>query len=368
MSQDMFSQYDLAGQLLQNRVVMAPMTRSRAIHQVADDATALYYQQRAGAGLIVTEGSQVSAQGVGYLFTPGLHSEEQVAGWKKVTEAVHAEGGKIFSQLWHVGRISHTSLHNGAAPVGASTKIAENTTAFAYDEQGNPGPVAASQPRALLTEEVADVVKQFADAAANAIAAGFDGVEIHGANGYLLEQFINAGVNDRQDQYSGQTVEGRLRLVLEVVDAVVARIGANRVGIRLSPFNRIFAMPAFADEEHTWLTLAQALSTRKLAYVHLSNRDALINDAAGQAFLQKFRASYSGTLILAGQYTQAEGERDLQQGLADLIAFGRPFISNPDLVERMQQSWPLTTPDPSTFYGGGEAGYTDYPCYNDPTA
>ena len=364
MSKDLFSNYNLSGLLLSNRVVMAPMTRSRAMDAVADEATATYYQQRAGAGLIITEGSQVSSQGVGYLFTPGMHSEEQIAGWKKVVSAVHGAGGKIFSQLWHVGRISHTSLHQGgASPVGPSTKVAENTTSFAYDEQGNPGPVQASQPRALLTEEVREVVQQFANAAANAIDAGFDGVEIHGANGYLIEQFINAGVNDRDDQYGGGTIEGRLRLVLEIVDAVVARIGRERVGIRLSPFNRIFDMPAFDGEEQTWITLAQELSTRQLAYVHISNRDALIGSSEGGAFLKRFRASYSGTLMLAGQYTKEQGQRDIREGLTDLVAFGRPFISNPDLVDRLQNDWPLTPPDQATFYGGDHEGYTDYPAH-----
>lgn len=364
MSENLFDSYNLSGLQLTNRVVMAPMTRSRAVDTVANEATALYYQQRAGAGLIISEGSQVSPQGVGYLFTPGIHSDEQVAGWKKVTGAVHEAGGRMFAQLWHVGRISHTSLHeNNAPPVGASTKVAQSTTSFAYDEHGNPGPVQASEPRALRTEEVAEVVQQFADAAKNALSAGFDGVEIHGANGYLLEQFINAGVNDRSDQYGGSTIEGRLRLVLEVVDAVIAQVGAHRVGIRLSPFNRIFDMPAFDGEQQTWLALAHELSGRQLAYVHISNRDALIKTGEGQAFLKRLRETYTGTLILAGLYTKEEGERDIREGWADLVAFGRPFIANPDLVERMKNAWPLTVPDQNTFYGGDDVGYTDYPEY-----
>jgi len=360
----LFTAYDLSGASLKNRIVMAPMTRSRNVDTIPDDSTALYYGQRAGAGLIVTEGSQVSPQGVGYLFTPGMHSAEQVAGWKKVTQAVHDAGGRIFSQLWHVGRVSHVSLHKGgAAPVGASAKTARNTTSFAYNEQGQPASVQASQPRALKTEEIAGVVGDFAQAAAQAIEAGFDGVEIHGANGYLIEQFINAGVNDRDDRYTGATIEGRIALALEVVDAVVARVGAQRTGIRLSPFNRIFDMHAFEGEEETWLALAQALSTRGLAYVHISNRDGITAMEGGKAFLQRFRKAYGGTLILAGQYTGDEGENDLREGLADLIAFGRPFISNPDLVERLKNGWPLAAPNPNTFYGGGEEGYTDYPEY-----
>ena len=356
-----FTEYDLAGLRLRNRVVMAPMTRSRAADTTPDEDTALYYRQRAGAGLIVSEGSQISSQAVGYLFTPGIHTDAQIAGWQKVTQAVHDEGGKIFAQLWHVGRVSHVSLHeNGASPVGASAKAAENTTSFAYDDNGNPGPVQTSRPRALTTEEVSAVVGDFAQAARNAIAAGFDGVEIHGANGYLIEQFINGGINDREDLYNGRSIDGRLRFALEVVDAVAAAIGRERVGIRIAPFNRIFDMPAFEGEEETWLTLGGALSKRGLSYVHLSNREALLSNEARRSFLERFRKSYDGTRILAGGYTKETAERDLHEGLTDLVAFGKPFISNPDLVERMMNDWPLTDFDRATFYGGDQAGYTDY--------
>ncbi|HZJ98283.1 MAG TPA: alkene reductase [Oligella sp.] len=360
----LFSEFNLSGLNLKNRVVMAPMTRSRAADTVADELTALYYKQRAGAGLIVSEGSQISTQGVGYLFTPGVHSAEQVQGWKKTTDAVHQAGGKIFAQLWHVGRISHTSLHEGgAAPVSSSNKLAKNTTSFAYDDNGNPDAVQTSEPRALETHEVKEIVQDFAKAAENAIEAGFDGVEIHGANSYLVEQFINAGVNDRTDEYTGSTVEGRIRFALEVVDAVVAKIGKERTGIRLAPFNRIFDMHAFDGEDETWEALARELSKRDLAYVHISNRDQLVANEEGKARLQRFRDNYKGTLILAGLYTQEEAERDVESGLADLVAFGRPFISNPDLVERMQNGWPLVEPDLATFYGGTEVGYTDYENY-----
>lgn len=363
---DLFSGYDLAGLHLNNRIVMAPMTRSRAANTVANEQTALYYQQRASAGLIISEGSPISRQGVGYLFTPGIHSPEQIEGWKKVTRAVHEKEGKIFCQLWHVGRVSHISLHeNGAFPVSASNKTAENTTSFAYDENGNPARIQASQPRALSAEEVENVVQDFANAAANALEAGFDGVEIHGANGYLIEQFINAGINTRDDRYGGGTIESRLAFVLEVVDAVVAKIGSQRVGIRLSPFNRVFDMPEFEGEAQTWLELARLLSGKNLAYIHISNRKAIIKNTNGQEFLEKFRKAYAGTLILAGEYTKEEGQRDLKEGLSDLVAFGRPFISNPDLVERLKNDWPLTAFDPAVFYGGGQEGYTDYPAYEE---
>ncbi|QAA93206.1 alkene reductase [Pollutimonas thiosulfatoxidans] len=360
----LFTDYDLSGLQLTNRIVMAPMTRSRTADTVPDEETARYYAQRAGAGLIVTEGAQVSRQGVGYLFTPGIYMKEQAAGWKKVTRAVHEQGGKIFSQLWHVGRISHASLHeNGVSPVGPTSKMAENTTSFAYDENGNPGSVQVSRPRPLLTSEIKSTVQDFANAAEKAMEAGFDGVEVHGANGYLIEQFINAGINDRDDQYGGGTIGGRLRFALEVVEAVVAQVGAGRVGLRISPFNRTFDMPAFEGEGETWIALAHELSKRSLAYVHISNRDALTANQEGSVFLRRFRVAYAGTLILAGLYTKEAAQRDVREGLTDLVAFGRPFISNPDLVERLKNDWPVTIPDPSTFYGGDHVGYTDYPVY-----
>lgn len=361
--------YSLSGLQLSNRIVMAPMTRSRAPDTVPNDAMALYYAQRAGAGLIITEGSQVSHQGVGYLFTPGIHTEEHAAGWRKVTHSVHEQGGKVFGQLWHVGRVSHTSLHEkGASPVGPTSEMAKNTTSFAYDDDGNPGPVQVSPPRPLSTNEVKSIVQDFANAAQRAIDAGFDGVEVHGANGYLIEQFINAGINDRDDQYGGGTIGGRLRFALEVVDAVVAQVGPERVGIRISPFSRICDMPAFDSEEKTWITLAHKLSKRGLAYVHISNRDTLIANEEGRLFLKRFREAYAGTLILAGLYTKEAAQRDFHEGLADLVAFGRPFISNPDLVERLKNDWPMTPPDPTTFYGGDHMGYTDYPTYETSTA
>ncbi|MGY0560459.1 MULTISPECIES: alkene reductase [unclassified Luteimonas] len=358
----LFDPFNLSGLELRNRVVMAPMTRSRAADTVPDAATATYYQQRATAGLIITEGSQISDEGRGYLFTPGMHTPAQGEGWKAVTDAVHARDGVIFTQIWHVGRVSHVSVQTGGrAPVSSVAKVAEGTTAFAYDEQGQPGPVQASMPRALETAEIPRITQDFVAAAHNAVAAGFDGVEVHGANGYLLEQFINAGLNTRDDHYGGATIEDRLRFTLETVDAVTAAIGPGRVGIRLSPFNRIFDMPAFDGEADTWLELARQLASRKLAYVHVSNRDVLVATDEGRRFLEAFRQAYDGTLIIAGGYTRETAEADVSAGLTDLAAFGRPFISNPDLVARLQNGWRLAEPDRNTFYGGTTAGYTDYP-------
>ena len=356
--------YDLHGLPLRNRIVMAPMTRSRAVTTVPDALTATYYGQRVGAGLIVSEGAQVSEQARGYLFTPGLHTAAQVDGWKAVTATVHARGGAIFAQLWHVGRIAHRSVQPGnREPVSSVAEAAAGVLAFGYREDGTPGQMPASTPRALATDELPGIAADFAAAARNAIEAGFDGIEIHGANGYLFEQFINGGLNTRDDRYGGNAIENRLRMVLETVDAIAAAIGSRRVGIRLSPFNRGFDMPAFDGEADTWLALARELTARDLAYVHLSNREAILGEA-GEAFLRAFREAYAGgTLILAGNYTRDSAQADLAAGLTDLVDFGRPFIANPDLVERLRNDWPLAGSDTATFYGGGEVGYTDYPVY-----
>ena len=355
--------YDLHGLPLRNRIVMAPMTRSRATTTVPDALTATYYGQRASAGLIISEGAQVSEQGRGYLFTPGLHSAAQVQGWKAVTAAVHERGGAIFAQLWHVGRVAHCSVQPyERAPVGPVAKAARGVNAFGYREDGTPGQMPVTTPRALETEEIPKITADFVAAARNAIKAGFDGVEIHGANGYLFEQFINGGLNVREDRYGGADVGNRLRLLLETVDAVADAIGARRTGVRVSPFNRVFDMPAFDGEAETWMTLAGELRARGLAYVHLSNRGGVL-DNGGREYLKDFRAACGGTFIIAGNYDRAGAEADLRDGFGDLVAFGRPYISNPDLVERLRNDWPLADSDPATFYGGGEAGYTDYPTW-----
>lgn len=360
---NLFDPCDLHGLALRNRIVMAPMTRSRAPATVADAMTATYYGQRASAGLIVGEGTQVSEQARGYLFTPGIHTAAQVQGWKAVTAAVHARGGRIFAQLWHVGRVAHCSVQPfERAPVGPVDTPAAGVSAYGFREDGTPGQMPVSVPRALETGELAKITADFVTAARNALDAGFDGVEIHGANGYLFEQFINGGLNTRGDRYGGASIGNRLRLLLETVDAVSAAIGAERTGLRLSPFNRVFDMPAFEGEADTWQAVARELSARTLAYVHVSNRDAVIANA-GLEFLRGFRATCGAPFILAGNYTRALAEADLEAGLADLVAFGRPFISNPDLVERLRNGWPMAEADPATFYGGGAAGYIDYPAY-----
>jgi N-ethylmaleimide reductase len=368
---DLFSSYDLAGRPLSNRVVMAPMTRSRAADDVADTAIALYYAQRATAGLIVSEGTPISREGQGYLFNPGIFTPEQIAGWKLTTQSVHALGGRIFAQIWHVGRVSHPSIQeNDQAPVSGSSKIAEGATAFGYDENGKPGRVAATAPRQLSTDEVARVVDDFANAATNSVEAGFDGVEIHGANGYLLEQFLNPLVNDRTDRYGADTMENRLRFALEVVDATIARIGRERVGIRLSPYGKLFDMPLHDGIDETYAALVAALGERRIAYVHIMDQSGFgvggedtaesVSDRIHH-LLGVFRKSLPETaFILAGGMTRERANTLIADGTIDLAAFGQPFIANPDLVARLRHDWPLTTPDQATYYGGGQEGFIDY--------
>jgi 2,4-dienoyl-CoA reductase-like NADH-dependent reductase (Old Yellow Enzyme family) len=280
----------------------------------------------------------------------------------------------MFAQIWHVGRVSHTSIQaDGLAPVSASSKIAQGATAFGYDEEGKPGLVATSAPRQLSTEEVARVARDFADAAANAVEAGFDGVEIHGANGYLLEQFLNPLVNDRDDCYAADTMENRLRFALEVVDAVIARIGRERVGIRLSPYGRLFDMPHYDAIAETYTALVAALGERRIAYVHVMDQSGfgVGEKTTGESvsamilrLLVTFRESLPETaLILAGGMTRERAESLIADGTIDLAAFGQPFISNPDLVARLRHGWPLAESNRSTYYGGDARGYIDYPPY-----
>ncbi|WP_110693423.1 alkene reductase [Salinicola halophyticus] len=362
----LFEPFDLAGTRLNNRIVMAPMTRARAKGDVPDEMGALYYRQRASAGLIVSEGSPISREGQGYLFNPGIYGPDQIAGWKKATQAVHERGGVIFCQTWHVGRVSHTSIQqNGAAPISSSAK--QGGMAFGYNEDGQPDMLAATTPRAATTEECRRLVGDFAQAALNARNAGFDGVELHGANGYLLEQFVNGGLNDRTDEYGGSR-ENRCRLLLEAIDASIALIGENRVGVRLTPYGTLFDMPIYDDIEGTYLYLAEELSKRNLAYVHLMDQGAQGQDGLPREFLRQFRDAYRGTLLFAGNLDKAEAQKLVDDGTIDLPVFGRHFTSNPDLVERLQNDWPLAEFDPDTFYGGDARGYVDFPTYEEEQA
>ena len=342
---------------LTNRVVMAPMTRSRAYNRerAPTELNVEYYAQRTGAGLIVTEGSQISPQGVGYVHTPGIHSAAQIKGWKKVTQAVHARGGLIFSQLWHVGFVSHPDFHDGALPVSAS---AVNPHSKSFTPQGLKDTVT---PRALETAEVKAVVQDYVQAAKNAIEAGFDGVEIHGANGYLIEQFLRDSTNKRTDEYGGN-VPNRARFLFEIIDGIVDAIGADRVGVRLSPTNT-WNVPADSDTRALYDFVIGALSSYELAYLHL--REAQGDLSAIPNMVQNvsahYRTVYRGTLITNTGYDRETGNAVIARGDADLVAYGVPFIANPDLVERFRDNAPLAQADQNTFYQGGARGYTDYP-------
>jgi NADH:flavin oxidoreductases, Old Yellow Enzyme family len=361
----LFSSYRLGDLVLPNRIVMPPMTRSRAAKgNVATPLMAQYYAQRACAGLIVTEGTQISQQGQGYAWTPGIHSEEQVAGWRLVTDAVHAAGGRIFAQLWHVGRLSHVSFQpGGRAPVSSSALVAEGVKVFIDPEgkgpQGGMGEmVQHSTPRALTVEEIREVVKDFATAAANALRAGFDGVELHGANGYLINQFIDSGTNVRNDEYGG-SLGNRLRFLREVTEAVMGVVGAQRVGVRLAPLTTLQGA-VDATPQATYLAAAKLLDDLGVAYLHIAEADWDDAPEMPRAFKEALRLIYGGTFIYSGKYTKTRAESALQEGWADLIGFGRPFIANPDLPRRLREDLPLAAPDPSRYFGGDAAGYTDY--------
>ena len=354
----LFSPVQAGALTLPNRFAMAPMTRSRATNEATapTDSVVKYYVQRASAGLIITEGSQVSAQGVGYINTPGIYTAEQVAGWKKVTDAVHAAGGRIFIQLWHVGRVSHPFFHNGELPVGPSAIKPEGAKAFT-----GQGFEDVPAPRALELSEIPGVVDQFRQAARNAKLAGFDGAEIHGAKGYLLDQFIQDGSNQRTDAYGG-SLENRTRFALEVVQAVVDELGADRVGIRLSPQGS--ASIQDSDPVKTFSYLTEQLNQFNLAYLHVIEAlpgHPMAAKNGVPAVAAHLRKVFNGTFILNGGYTQETAEEALANNEADVIAFGVPFIANPDLVERFRIGAALNTPDPATFYVPGDKGYIDYP-------
>jgi len=360
----LFAPFDLPGISLANRVVMAPMTRTRTENNVPSEMTALYYAQRASAGLIITEGLPISDEARGYLYTPGLYTDEQTQAWRKVTDAVHAKGGKIFAQLWHVGRMSHTSIQPGnVAPVSASEVPATNTAVYAWQEPGKAGPVTPSVPRALTTDEVRRVTNDFVASAKRAMEAGFDGIELMAANAFLFDQFLSSELNTRTDVYGG-SIANRQRFLLETIDALAAAIGGEKVGVRISPFGRLYDLQAYAGEEETWMSVAQALNERNLAFVHMNYQPTITAAEAPAGFGERFRSFYKGTLIAAGGFNRDIAEAELAKGDIDLVAFGTSYIANPDLVERMQNGWPLAEADRATFYGViGAQGYTDYPAY-----
>jgi N-ethylmaleimide reductase len=353
----LLSSFRLGRLELKNRMVMAPMTRSRALldGNVPNPLAAPYYTQRASAGLVITEATPVSPQGVGYIRTPGMHSPEQVAGWRRVTEAVHAAGGVIFAQLWHVGRVSHPDFHDGRLPVAPSA-IGYEGEVFTF--QGKKRVVT---PRALETEELPGVLDQFRRAAENAREAGFDGVELHGSNGYLLDQFLRDGSNQRTDAYGG-SIENRARFPLEVARAVVDVWGAERVGYRLSPQSFPYAGMTDSSPAETFTYMARELGRLGLGYLHVT--EAVSGKGVPgpeQRISPLLRKAFQGAFIVNGGYDARTGEAAIAQGEADLVAYGVPFLANPDLPERFRHEAPLNPVDASTFFTGEEKGYTDYP-------
>ncbi|EUJ10884.1 NADH:flavin oxidoreductase [Methylophilaceae bacterium 11] len=355
MSKDLFSPVVLGSISLKNRIVMAPLTRNRAGEGGVPQAiNATYYAQRASAGLIVTEATPISAMGHGYPALPGIYTDAQVAGWKKVTDAVHAKGGKIVIQLWHVGRISHPSLlPNQALPVAPSA-IKPAGQAFTYQ-----GLVDYVEPRALDASELPAIVQDYVHATKSAVAAGFDGVEIHAANGYLLDQFLRDGANHRTDQYGG-SIENRARLLLEVTQAVVNVIGADKVGVRVSPVNPFNDMND-SNPQAVFNYVANALNQFNLAYLHAVEGGIHGGGKADPFDFSVFRKQFKGAYMANLSYDKKRGNQAVASGHADVVAYGVPYIANPDLVERFQQDAPLNEADSNTFYGGAEQGYTDYP-------
>lgn len=357
--QPLLTPYNLNDLPLKNRIVMAPMTRSRADNSgnvPTADLQGVYYEQRSSAGLIITEGSQVSKEAVGYINTPGIYSKEQVIGWKTVTEKVHKAGGTIFIQLWHVGRISHPDFHDGKLPLAPS---AINPHAKSFTPNGLKDTVT---PKEMTLSDIKRTIDDFANAAKNAMDAGFDGVEIHSSNGYLFHQFFTSCSNHRTDNYGG-SIENKTRILFEVLDAMKKLIPENRIGLRLNPsLNGLFGITMDEDTIPTFDYIVNRLNSYKLAYLHLSEP---FNDVSNVPFAvstiaKHYRPLYKGTLIINTNFNQERGNKVIRDGDADLVAFGKPFVSNPDLVERFENEIPLTDWNADTFYTPGKKGYTDY--------
>jgi N-ethylmaleimide reductase len=351
----------IGGMKLENRMVMSPMTRCRAIGNIPNDLMAEYYKQRSGAGLIITEGVSPSPNGLGYARIPGIFNNQQVEGWKKITSAVHKEGGKIFIQLMHTGRISHLlNMPEGAEIIAPSAvKAAGQMWTDSKMMQD------FETPKAMTAEDLVKTKKEFVTAAKNAIEAGFDGVELHGANGYLLEQFLSPISNIRQDNYGG-SIENRCRFVIEVATSVVETIGKEKTGIRLSPYGVASDMPHYPEIDATYKYLSEQLNKLGIAYIHVVDHSAMGAPGVPIEIKNSIQNNFKNTIILSGGYNLEKAEADIQNGLGDLVAFGRPFINNPDLVARFRNNLPLSQDlHMDLFYSADEKGYTDYPFYND---
>ena len=356
--QHLFLSHALGNINLSNKIVMAPMTRSRALDNIPNDLMARYYAQRASAGLIITEGTSPAPNGLGYARIPGIFSDEHVEGWKKVTSAVHENGGRIFLQLMHTGRIGHPdNLPDGQTLVAPSAVKAETTKMWVDGK----GVLEVPVPKELTGEEIASLINQHIWAAQHAISAGFDGVELHGANGYLIKQFLNPHANRRTDQYGG-SIENRSRFLLEIAEGVVKAIGKEKVGVRISPFSEFNDTPRYEEAESTYLYLARKLNDLGLVYLHVSDPSA---KGHPDAFVHELRKIFTNTLIVSGGYSASSAEDVLKKGHADLVSFARSFIPNPDLVERFQSKLPLSQPKFDLFYTAGAEGYVDYPSFKD---
>lgn len=368
---ELFKPVQLGHIELKNRFVLPPLTRCRTTQpgNIPNEMMAEYYSQRASAGLIITEAIQVEPRAQGYAWTPGIHSKEQINGWKKVTSAVHDAGGVIFAQLWHVGRVSHTSFQplNGA-PVAPSAIQADAVKVFIETAPGQGALAMPSMPRALETNEVKEIVHYFTQAAKNAIDAGFDGIEIHGANGYLVNQFLSDKTNFRTDEYGG-SLENRLRFLKEIVESIIEVIGKERIGVRFAPLfestteERIYLGLVEDNPYETYITAAKMLNDFDIAYISIAEADWKNPPSLPEKFCRDLRNTFSNIIMYAGKYDTEKAFSQLTGKFGDIFGFGRAFIANPDLPERVKNGWPLNKPDPDTFFGGNHIGYTDYPYY-----
>ena len=367
----LFTPLQLGPYTLRNRIVLPPLTRSRSTQpgNIANELMAEYYQQRSSAGFMVSEGTQIEPRGQGYAWTPGIHSAEQIAGWQKVTRAVHDAGGVIFAQLWHVGRVSHTALQpEGQAPVAPSAIPASQVKVFIETAPGSGMLSEPSMPRELTTAEVRELVQHYAQAARNALQAGFDGVELHCANGYLVNQFISAHSNQRSDEYGG-SLDNRLRFLREITQAVAEVVGPQRLGVRFAPLfsstdeERVYLGLVEDDPQATYLAAIRHLEELGIAYLSLAEADWEGAEELPESFRWAVRRAFSGRILYAGRYDAPRAAAAIEAGWADLIGFGRSFIANPDLPTRIANGWPLNALDSASMYGGTAQGYTDYPRY-----
>ena len=354
---ELFNPTKIGNLSLNNHMVMAPMTRCRAIEHIPNELIATYYGQRASAGLIITEGTSPSKNGIGYTRIPGIYNQDQINGWKLTTEAVHQKGGKIFIQLMHTGRASHPFNMPDDATIMAPSPIALAGEQMYTDKEG---PQDYPTPKEMTIDDINATIEEYVQASKNAIEAGFDGVELHGANGYLIDQFINPTTNQRSDNYGGSS-ENRNRFAIEVSRKVAEAIGADKVGIRLSPYGAFNGMKPYDETEVQYSALAKELGALNLLYIHIVDHSAMGAPEVKLSTKESIRDNFGSTIILSGGYNAERAEKDLKEGLGHLVAFGRPFIANPDLVERFKASEQLETPDHNTFYTPGAEGYTDYP-------